>query len=103
MVSVKRWNISDKLELVGHLGEISHGNCEKEMAGEKKGSCSLGKRSGLNEEMINLGTPGFPISMVTAGRWAEWPPGWNLTHSMNRVPLERVWLTGRTFAGVKFS
>lgn len=49
MVSVKRWKISDKLELVRHLGDISHGNCEKETAGEKKCSCSLGKGSGLNE------------------------------------------------------
>lgn len=101
---MKRWKISDKLELVGHLGDISHGNCEEETAGEKKCSCSLGKGSGLNdEEMINRGTPGFPISMVTAGCWAEWPPGWNWTHSMNRVTLQGVWLTGRTFAGVKFS
>lgn len=86
MVSAKRWKISDKLELVGHLGDISHGHCEKEMAGEKKSSCSLVQGAGLNEEMINLGTPGCPISMLTAGRWAEWPPGWNLTHSVNSPP-----------------
>lgn len=67
MVSVKRWKISDKLELVGHLGDISYRDCEKEMAGEKKCSCSLVKGSGLNEEMIKLDTPGFPISMLTAG------------------------------------